>query len=557
LSSKAQALAALALKRALYFYLKVMEELASQSADAGEDHCETDRAIRPLIGIIITSAVLYLAKGLLLPLAMAAILAVIFSPVANRLDRFVGRFVSAAVVVLAAVAAIAAVAYFLTIELTSVAVQISDYSTVIGAKLTAIERSTPSWLQHIEAGIANIQKQLKNAQPRTNERRPAAPSKSQSAPPTVDDLLQKMAPVVASIGEGLLIVVLLFFLLYDRRDLRDRFVRLAARGRITIAAEAIRTAIDTVGHYLLLFSLINLGFGVAVGLTAWGFGLPNPEFWGGLAFLFRFVPYIGAIGSALLPSLVAFAITPGWTKSVEILGLLVILDQFAAQLIEPFLVGRGIGVASVALLFSAVYWAWLWGIPGLLLATPLTACLKVAGDYIPPIGFLSLLLSAETPTEDYQEYYRKLLELDQAGASDLAMTYSDEHGIESTFDDLIAPSIALMGREREADHISLENQQFILDTIRKLITDLGSRFEKSRRTPRLRIVGACAPGEVHSLGVLMLLESFRQDGVAAVFLGEVSCSLKPVISSAVFVLTWSAYPARSTNVYPRLSNWFR
>jgi hypothetical protein len=302
--------------------------------------------------------------------------------------------------------------------------------------------------------------------------------------------------------------------------LQDRFVRLAARGRITIAAEAVQTTVDTVGRYLLFFSMVNFGFGVAVGVTVWGFGFPNPEFWGALAFLFRFVPYVGAICSAFLPTLVAFAIFPGWTKSVEIFGLFVILDQVAAQLIEPFLIGRGIGVSPVALLFSAVYWAWLWGIPGLLLSTPLTACLKVAGDYFPPLGFLSVLLCAEMPTEHYQEYYRKLLEPDQVEACALAVTYCHEHGIESTFDDLIIPSIALMGSEREVNRISLENQQRVLDTTRKLIVDLGARFAQPRKTWQFSALGVCAPGEFHNLGLLMFLESLRQDGGAATFLAE-------------------------------------
>jgi predicted PurR-regulated permease PerM len=497
-----------------------MEELGTQAEDNSDDGRQSDRAVRAFIGIIITTVVLCLAKDLLLPVAMAAMLAIIFSPVANRLDQFVGRFVSAALVVFAAIAAIAAIGYFLTVELTSVAIQISDYSTVIGAKLARIERSTPVWVQRLEAGIKDIQWQLENSRSKPKRQAPTTSPKTQSTLPTINDVLRKLTPIATSIGEALLIIVLLFFLLYGRQDLRDRFVRLAARGRITISAEAMRTAVDTVGHYLFFFSLINFGFGIAVGVTMWGFGLPNPEFWGGLAFLFRFVPYVGAVGSAFLPTLVAFAIFPGWTKSVEIFGLFVILDQVAAQLIEPFLIGRGIGISPVALLFSAVYWAWLWGIPGLLLATPLTACLKVAGDYIPPLNFLSVLLSAETPTEYYQEYYRKLLELDEAGARDLAITYCDQHGIQSTFDDLIAPSIALMGSEREADHISLENQQFILDTTRKLIVDLGARFEKPRQTRWLRIVGLCAPGELHSLGLLMLLESLRQDGAAAVLFGE-------------------------------------
>ena len=381
-------------------------------------------------------------------------------------------------IVFAAVAGIAAIRYFLTIELTSVATQISDYSTVISAKLAAIERSTPTWLQEIETGVADIQRQLEDTQLKPKRQTSATPPKTQSASPTINDIVNELVAIATNVGKGLLIIVLLFFLLYGRQDLRGRLVRLAARGRITIAAEAMQTATDTVGRYLLYSSLLNFGFGVAVAVTAWGLGLPNPEFWGGLAFLFRFVPYIGALCSAFLPTLVALAIFPGWTKSAEILGLFVVLDQATAHLIESFLVGRRIGVSPMALLFSAVYWAWLWGIPGLLLATPLAACLKVAGDYIPPLGFLSVLLSAETPTEEYREYYRKLLELDQVGACELAMTYCDEHGSESTFDDFIAPSIALMGSEREADHISLENQRFIVDTTRKVIVEIGGKFEK-------------------------------------------------------------------------------
>src|SRR6202040_3791483 len=107
--------------------------------------------------------------------------------------------------------------------------------------------------------------------------------------------------------------------------------------------------------------------------------LPNPEFWGVLAFLLRFIPYVGALTAAVLPTLVAIAVFPGWSKAFEVLGSFLVL---------------------------AMYWAWLWGPVGLLLAAPLTACLKVAGDYIAPLGFLAILLGDETASEDYHEYYR-------------------------------------------------------------------------------------------------------------------------------------------------------
>jgi methylmalonyl-CoA mutase cobalamin-binding subunit len=78
----------------------------------------------------------------------------------------------------------------------------------------------------------------------------------------------------------------------------------------------------------------------------------------------------------------------------------------------------------------------------------------------------------------------------------------------------------MMGQERAEDHIGPENQKFIVDTTDQLIGELGSRFIRPLLTPRIRLLGVCAPGDNHTLGLKILLELFRQDGVAATFLGE-------------------------------------
>ncbi len=339
-------------------------------------------------------------------------------------------------------------------------------------------------------------------------------------PAPLTDSLKPVMPIVDGLVNALLIVMLLFFLLYSRKDLRDRFVRLAARARIPIAAQAIETAGSTVGRYLLLFSLINLGYGIGTGTFAWLIGLPSAPLWGVVAFLLRFIPYVGAISSAILPAMVAFALFPGWTKRSRYLGAFVLLDQVAAQFAEPFIIGHGIDVSPVALLVSAMYWSWLWGIPGLLLSTPITACLKVAGDYVPPLGFLSIILGANRVLDDYHDFYRMLLELNPEGARQVAIDYCDENGLEKTFDDVIQPALELMGEERAEDHISDEHQQLIIDTTHQLIPELGNRFVKSRISPSVRALGVMAPGEVHYLGLLMLLELFRKDGVIATFAGQ-------------------------------------
>ena len=469
----------------------------------------------PILGVIVATGVLYAAKDLLLPMAMAAMLAVIFSPIASRLEKFIGRAFSAALVVLLAISVLAAVAYFLTVELASVAVQVAGYSDNIAIKIATVEKSTPQWFHRVEEGVANVQHQLRWKIPR-----PAVAQQPASQLPNTHDLVKQALPIATDVGEGSLVIVLVFFLLYGRRDLRNRMVRLAARAGFTVAAQAIETAGEAVGRYLLFFSLINLGYGIAVAAVMWSLRLPNPEFWGMIAFLLRFIPYIGALGSALLPTLVAFAVFPGWSRSIEVLCSFIFLDQVAAHLVEPFLIGRGIGVAPPALLISTMYWAWLWGVPGLLIAIPLTACLKVAGDYLPPLGFLAILLGAETPLDEIDDYCRKLLELDHAGAFSLAARYCDEHGLDATFADLMTPAIVLMGDDFDHGNISGQNLETAVETTRQLIVDLGDRFEKPRYGLRRRIVGLCAPGEAHSLGLLMVLETLRQDRAVATFLSE-------------------------------------
>ncbi|HXM35926.1 MAG TPA: AI-2E family transporter, partial [Pyrinomonadaceae bacterium] len=129
-------------------------------------------AARSFLAVIVATVVLYFGKDILLPLAMAAILAVAFSPIARRLEPFVGRFLSAALVVLIAISAIGATGYFLMVELTSVAVEVAGYSDNIAAKLATLEGSTPTWLQRIEDGVKDVQEQLQNNASESKERIP-------------------------------------------------------------------------------------------------------------------------------------------------------------------------------------------------------------------------------------------------------------------------------------------------------------------------------------------------------------------------------------------------
>jgi predicted PurR-regulated permease PerM len=471
----------------------------------------------PLFAVIVGTAVLYFARDILLPLAMATMLSVIFSPLARRIEKIIGRLAGTALVVLGAIAMVGVIGYFLTTELTSVAYELADYSPNIAAKLTAIQKDTPPGLHRIQQAIEDVQKQVQRAGPK----QPPKPRPVQAVPQTsLGDNLKPFVPILSGLVDFLLIVVLLFFLLYSRNDLRDRIVRLAARARISVASQAIETAGQTVSRYLILFSLTNFAFGLSTGLVCWMIGLPTPELWGLLGFLFRYVPYVGALMAALLPTAVAFAVFPGWDKAIEVLAAFIAIDQVAAQLVEPFMVGRGIGISPVALLVSAMYWSWIWGPLGLLLATPLTACIKVLGDFIPALSFLSILLGSERAMEDHHDFYRKMLELDREGARAMVFQYYGEHGFDATINDVIVPTVMTAAEEFDHDNISMENLLRIMSTSRELIVEIGNRLSRIQRTPRLRVLGICVPGEVHSLALLILVQLIRQDEVAATLVSE-------------------------------------
>jgi predicted PurR-regulated permease PerM len=487
-------------------------------ADNHGDDPEHDRVARPLIAVIIASLVLYLAKDILLPLAMAGILALVCSPIIDRLERFVGRLVSAMLVVIVALTAVAALGYFLTVELTSVAVEMTAYSDNIAGKLSALEKKTPPWLQQVEDAIRDVEQQVEHSH--GGHRHAAQTVTAAPAPSPMREMMKPALPLLSAAAEGLLVVVLLFFLLYERRALRARFVRLAARARVTIAVEAMDTAGEIVSHYLLLYSLLNMAFGAAIALVTWLFGLPHPWFWGVLAFLFRFIPYVGAAASALLPTAVAFAVSPGWGTALEILGVFVAMDQILAQFIEPFVIGHGIGVSAVALLVSAMYWAWLWGAPGLILSVPMTVCLKIAGDFIPALNFFSLLLSADDPNEGYRDFYGSLLERDEENARDLAARHSAEYGLEDTFNKFIEPAVLLAAEERAGDHISEELGRFVIDTSEKLVVQLGARLSAARSAFAPRALGIFPPDEPHTVGLLMLLQILKRNGVAVQLFSE-------------------------------------
>jgi hypothetical protein len=124
----------------------------------------------------------------------------------------------------------------------------------------------------------------------------------------------------------------------------------------------------------------------------------------------RFLPYVGLWISAFFPLALSIAISAGWREPLLTLALYGVLEVITNNVVEPFVLGGSTGMSPLAIIVSALFWTWLWGPIGLLLATPLTACLVVLGRYFPAFYICSVLLAAEPPTSAETKLIRLLTE---------------------------------------------------------------------------------------------------------------------------------------------------
>jgi hypothetical protein len=132
--------------------------------------------------------------------------------------------------------------------------------------------------------------------------------------------------------------------------------------------------------------------------------------WAVLTLVLRFLPYVGLWISAFFPLVLSIAISTSWKEPIFTLALYGFLEVFTNNAVEPFVLGGSTGISPLAVIVSAFFWTWLWGPIGLLLSTPLSACLVVLGRYFPAFHICSVLLAAEPPTSSETNFIRLLTE---------------------------------------------------------------------------------------------------------------------------------------------------
>ena len=157
---------------------------------------------------------------------------------------------------------------------------------------------------------------------------------------------------------------------------------------------------------------INAAFGIVIAIGLSLIGVPNPILWGIVGAVLRFVPYIGAFIAAALPLALAAAVDPGWTMVVETALLFVVVEGIVGQIVEPRLFGHTTGMSPLAIIVAAAFWTLIWGAPGLLLSTPITACLVVLGRHVESLNFIELMLGDKPPLSPVESFFQRILASD-------------------------------------------------------------------------------------------------------------------------------------------------
>jgi len=296
-------------------------------------------------------------------------------------------------------------------------------------------------------------------------------------------LSNALGPFLGPLGTAGIVVVFVIFILIDRDDLRDRALRLFGEGQLYMTTDALDDAGTRISRYLIAQSIVNGTYGLAIMLGLWIIGrvsgqdggFPNFVLWGLLCGVLRFIPYIGPWIGAAFPLLLSLAAFPNTSIFAMTLGLFVVMELISNNFMEPWLYGSSTGLSAVAVLGSALFWAWLWGPIGLVLSTPLTSIVVVAGRRVPSLRFFDVLLGDQPVFSPAQRVYQRLLAGDEDDAADVAEEFLKDSSLEQLYDEVFLPALAMAEQDNHSDKLDDQRRNFIRRAMRDMVDDLGDR----------------------------------------------------------------------------------
>jgi len=483
-----------------------------------------------------TIAALYFAREILVPFAFALTVTFILTPVVAFLQRLhIGRIGSVFVTALVSIAVAGGIGWIIVNQFVDVANQLPLYSQNIKAKIDAFHLPATGQLSHASKSVQDVVRELTSpvappappAPPQHGQSRkqtnapavPAPPTPVSVVPPAVSGWakLRNLGPsILAPLGQAGIVVIFAVFMLLKREDLRNRLLRLAGLGQLNRSTQALDDASGRVSRYMLAQFLVNASFGALFGFGVFLIGVPSPALWGVVAGLLRIVPYVGTPVSAIFPIALSLAVFDGWLQPLLVFLLVAGLELIVGNFVEPWLYGSYVGISSLALLVSAVFWTVLWGPAGLILSTPLTVCLVVLGRHIPQFSFLHILLGDEPVLAAEAQIYQRLLAMDQLEVQTIVGRALKDKSLVELYDSVLIPALNMAEQDRHKGAIDTAREEFLFLSIHEMIVEFSEYqpMPDVAERPNARILCLPAHDRADEVTGAMLAQILERNGFA-------------------------------------------
>jgi predicted PurR-regulated permease PerM len=442
-------------------------------------------------------ALLYFGREVLVPITLALLLSLLVAPLIRAFRRIgLGHTPSVLIAVLALTMFLVGLTTVIGSQVVHLARSLPQYEATINAKAKTLHSLTVGRMELMQGEAGKVISQLND---RSSDV-PAPPTDAQRrltsstgiipvevhAPPAGP--IAVIARIFTSIWVPLetagIVLVVLLFVLFEHEALRDRFIRLAGGTDLRATTAAINDAGERLSRFFVSQFAVNFGVGVVIWVGLAIIGLPNAPLWAAITAILRFVPYVGVWIAAVLATILAAAIGPSWSLMLMTLGLYVVVETIASQLVEPQLYGHTTGLSPLAVVVAAIFWSWLWGPVGLIVSTPLTLCLVVAGRHVRALNLLEILLGDTPALTMPQRFYQRVLSGDSDEIIAEARIFLKRKSFAAYCDAVLLPAVQLARIDLNQGAISPTQQIKVRSAIVRVIDALGSETRKQSRWNR-------------------------------------------------------------------------
>ena len=478
------------------------------------------------VGTLVIAA-LYFGQDVLIPITLAVMLSFVLSPVVNFLQRFkLWRAPAVIVTVLAALGVLGLVGTLIGSQAASLTVNAPQYAQTIQAKVEGVQGFALSRMAALskELGGGRHAAAPQGAAPVLNA---AAPVASGQRRPVPVQLVQEstspftiartvVEPILGPLETTVIVLIVAIFVLMQKEDLRDRFIRVFGSSDLHRTTRALDDAGQRLSKYFLSQLAVNTCFGLVIGLGLWAIGVPSPAMWGVMAGLLRFVPYIGSFLAAVAPAALAAAVEPGWGMTIEVIALFVVIEPITGYVVEPLLYGHSTGLSPVSVIVSAIFWTWLWGPIGLIMSTPLTLCLVVMGRHVKSLEFFDVLLGDRPALTPVESFYQRILANNPDEALAQAETLLTDRPLVDYYDGVVLEGLKLAVDDQARGTIDQAGAVRMTRSMLSVIGDLRPSAVALEPAPvHGKVICVAGHGPFDDAVTAMLAQLLGQHGIEA------------------------------------------